>query len=191
MNMNKLTDEVRLSLTEAGIGKIYHDKRLASDEEYGAGMSAYLKANGTAIRKGEKSVWFHGIGLIPTIKLFCRGLHINGVGCKIVPLVHMRKIINNPEFKELVEEIDVLVITGCADAKQGCPLHPNVMAAVEDLIRDRAEDNKSTFMVFGIDPGTDPRSLDNRYWSDQFMNTVVEEFEELRPNTIIALGKSK
>ena len=189
--MTEITDEVRLSLTEAGIGKKFHDKTLADDQVYGDGMRAFLKTNGDAIRRDGKSVWFHGIGLTDTIKLFCRGLHIHGVGCKIVPLVHMRRIINNAEFRETVTDIDVLVILAGQDARVCNPLHPNVMADVEELIRDRFERERATFIHFAIDPTVNPVELDNCYWSAEFMEMVLEGWEELRPNAIKALGKIK
>lgn len=184
-----INDEVRASLTEAGIGPIYHERGLLSDARYGAGMLKYLTANGDRIRRVGHSIMFHGVGLTEIIKLFCRGLHINGVGCFIRPLVQMRGIINDPEFREVVEEIDVLVILNAQDMNRGSPLHDSVISELEYVIQKRCEAKLATFIQMAIPETQSIDDLPNCYWSFDFLDDVTKKFDRLTPTMISLLGR--
>lgn len=187
-NSGEITEEVRMSLTEAGIGPRLHDRGLASVPLYGEGLIAYLKAHGDAIRRDGWSVVFQGIGLTEAIQLFCRGLHINGIGCKITPLVRMRRVINEAEFRETVRDIDVLVLLNAQDTRRGNPLHDAVASEVEYLIRKRRDDKKATFLQFAVDPTEAAGELPNCYWSDEFLSFLGETFDHVKATDLMQCG---
>lgn len=181
-----LSNEVRMSLAEAGIGKRYHDLTLG-DVKHGAGMLEYLKQHGKEIRRGGHSIGFHGIGLTDTIIMLARGLHINGVGCKITPLVRLRGLINNPEFREQVVDADVLVVLNAQDTNRGNPLHDAVAAEVEYTIRKRHENGKAVFMQLAVDEDTAVGKLPNCYWSGEMLDFMAENLDRVTPKSLKAM----
>jgi hypothetical protein len=126
------------------------------------------------------------VGLTDVITLLARGLHINGVGCRITPLVRMRRVINDMDFLEAVREIDCLVIMNAQDRHRSNPLHPNVAAEVEYLIRQRYDSGRATFLqvAFTGDGGEGDQS----YWSDEFWD-LVSGWERVNVAGLTALSK--
>lgn len=183
-----LLPEIRASLTEAGIGKRFHDITLP-DVKFGAGMLDYLKQHGPAIRNAGHSIAFHGVGMTDAITMLARGLHINGVGCKIVPLVRLRPVINDAEFREIVNEIDVLVILNAQDRNRGNPLHNSVAAEIEYIIRKRFDARRATFMQLAVDESTAIGELPDCYWSDEMLDLMTESFDRVTPSALLARGK--
>jgi hypothetical protein len=180
-----LSSEVRLSLFEAGIGRRYHDLMLG-DVKHGAGMLEYLKRRGKAIRQGQ-GVAFHGIGMTDAIIMLARGLHINGVGCKVVPLVRMRGLINDPEFREQVMDADVLVVLNAQDTNRGNPLHDSVAAEVEYTIRRRHENGKAIFLQLAIEEDTAMAEMPNCYWTGEMIEFISEHLERVTPTGLKAM----
>ena len=179
--MNLVSPEVAASLLEAGIGKRFHDMTLPDAGKEGVGLLEWLKYHGDGIRAGTTSVVFEGTGMIELITLLARGLHINGVGCKIVPLVRMRQVIQSAEFRETINECDCLVILNAQDRHRSNPLHDSVAAEVEYLIRQRYDNRRSTFLhaAFVGAGTTDDRS----YWSDEFWE-LVSKFETVKKDAL-------
>lgn len=182
--MIEINEEVRASLIEAGIGKRYHDVSLTSVPVYGDALMRLLTTRGHEARQGTLNIAWHGVGLTESIIMFSRALHINGVGCLVRPLVRMRPIINDLEFKEQVNEIDVLVILNAQDTVRDCPLHPNVSAELEFLLRKRFDNDKATFLQFAIPEETMPGEVPNRYWSDEFTELVQSNFTPVTPSQL-------
>lgn len=180
-----LSNEVRMSLAEAGIGKRYHDLTLG-DVRHGAGMLEYLKTNGKAIRAGQ-GVAFHGIGMTDAIIMLARGLHINGVGCKVTPLVRMRGLINNAEFREQVVDADVLVVLNAQDTNRGNPLHDAVAAEVEYTIRRRHENGKAVFLQLAVEEDAAIGELPNCYWTGEMLDFMAEQLDRVTPKTLKAM----
>lgn len=179
--MSLVTPEVAESLREAGIGKRYHDMALADAGKEGVGLLEWLLYHGEGVKAGTTSVLFEGTGMTDLIMLLARGLHINGVGCKIVPLARMRQVIQSAEFRETVNEIDCLVILNAQDRHRGNPLHDSVAAEVEYLIRQRYDNRRSTFLQAAFSgAGT---SEDRSYWSDEFWE-LVGKFEKVTMNAL-------
>lgn len=182
--MTDINDEVRASLLEAGIGKRYHDVSLVSVPVYGEALMRLLTTRGQEARQGTLNLAWHGVGLTESIIMFSRALHINGVGCLVRPLVRMRPIINDLEFKEQVNEIDVLVILNAQDTVRDNPLHPSVMAELEYLLRKRFDNDKATFLQFAIPEDMIPGEVPNRYWSDEFIELVQHNFSPVTPTQL-------
>lgn len=181
-----LSRDIRASLSEAGIGKRYHDLSL-SDVKHGAGMLGCLKRHGAAIRSKGQSLAFHGLGMTDAIIMLARGLHINGVGCKVTPLVRLRGVINNSEFREQVNEADVLVILNAQDTNRCNPLHDSVAAEIEYLIRKRHDDGRSVFMQLAVPEEQPVAGLPNCYWSGEMLDFMAEHFEHITPKTLKAM----
>lgn len=188
--MIEIDEEVRASLTEAGIGPRYHDRTLASVPYYGDRLMMKLKEHGDGIRREGRSLIWHGVGLTEAIIMFCRGLHINGVGCLIRPLVRLRPIINNPDFRENITDIPVLVIMNGADTRRGNPLHDNVMADLEYLLTKRHDAGRATFIQLSVPEDQPIGELLNCYWSDEFMS-VMEQFQRITATDLLTPGNIK
>lgn len=184
-----LTPEIKASLIDAGIGRRFHDLTL-EDVKYGAGMLDYLKQHGSAIRGSGHSIAFHGVGMTDAITMLARGLHINGVGCKLVPLVRLRGIINDLEFREIVNEIDVLVILNAQDSNRGNPLHNSVAAEVEYVIRKRFDARRATFMQLAVDENVAIGELQDCYWGDEMLDLMSESFDRVTPSALTARAKA-
>lgn len=185
----EINDEVRLSLSEAGIGKRYHDMTLADLGKTGDGMMEVLRRYGPTIRAGQTSLVFEGPGTTEPITMLARGLHINRVGCRVVPLVRMRRIINDPDFREAVNEIDCLVLLNAQDRHRGNPLHDAVAAEVEYTLRTRYDNRKATILQVAF--MGEQSTNDESYWSDEFWD-MVSRFERITPEQLIEWGgKSK
>ena len=176
--MTEINEEVRASLTEAGIGPRYHDRTLASLPIYGDRLMLKLREHGDAIKYGGRSIVWHGVGLTESITLFCRGLHINGVGCFIRPLVRFRPIINDPEFRATVIDIPVLVILNGADTRRGNPFHENVMHDLEYLLTRRMDAGRATLIHLAVPEDVVVANIPNCYWSDEFL-AVMDRYERI------------
>jgi len=173
--MTDLTDEVRASLIEAGIGKRLHDMRLA-DVQHGQEMLAYLNAKGALIRGGQ-CVAFQGVGLTDAITMLARALHINGVGCKVTPLVRLRNVIRDAEFREVIDEVDALFILNAQDTTRSNPLHDSVAAEIEYVIRRRLNNRKATIMQLAVPSDVELHSLPNVYWTEEMIDTIRDQFD--------------
>lgn len=184
--MIEINAEIAASLTEAGIGKRFHNLTLDSAGELGKGAKAWLAKHGAGLRAGTTSAVFEGTGLTDTITLLARGLHIHGVGCKIVPLVRMRKVINDSEFREAVNEIDCLIVMNAQDRHRCNPLHDSVAAEVEYLLRQRYDSGRSTFLQVAF--RGDGAAGDRSYWSDEFWE-LTRRFETVTTQSLIDLAK--
>ena len=187
--MIELNDEVRASLLEAGIGKRFHDLSL-NDVEHGKGMLAYLTQHGKAFRSG-RSVAFHGVGATDAILMLARALHVNGIGCRVVPLVRLRQFISSPEFREAVDDADVLVILNAQDTRRGNPLHDSVAAEVEYQIRRRVENNRAVIMQLAVPEDQSIASMDNCYWSDEMLALMDMHFDKVTLGRLKQMGETK
>ena len=186
--MTEINDEVRASLSEAGIGKAYHDRTIASVPAYGDGLKRILTMHGAEIRQRAFNAVWHGVGLTEAITLLCRGVHINGVGCMLQPLVRMRRIIIRPDFREAVDDADLLVIFNAQDTNRGNPLHDSVMSDLEDVLRKRLDNNKMTWLQFAVPEDVVVRDMPTCYWSDEFLDLVDEYFKRIIPSSIMTEG---
>lgn len=182
--MTKVTPEIAVSLEEAGIGKRYHNMTSDALGAVGEGLRVWLARNSTALRGGTASTVFTGVGTTDVITLLARGLHLNGVGCKITPLVRMRRILNDSEFRETVTEIDCLIVMNAQDRHRCNPLHDSVAAEVEFLLRQRYDSNRMTILQTAF-TGANPD--DRSYWSDEFWE-LVNQFDHLDIDTLTKLG---
>jgi hypothetical protein len=185
--MITINNEIALSLVEAGIGKRFHHMTLEGLPVLGPGAKEWLVKHGPGIRSGVTSAVFEGVGLSDVITLLARGLHLHGVGCKIVPLVRMRKMIVDPEFREAVTEIDCLILMNAQDRHRGNPLHDAVAAEVEYVLRQRYDSGRSTFLQVAFTPRD--KGEDRSYWSDEFWS-LAERFERVTMQGLIDLGKA-
>lgn len=183
----EINDEVRLSLTEAGIGKAYHFKTLDDLGAAGRGALEWMKRNSEALRRGTWSAVFDGTGTTDVLKLMARGMHINGIGCRVLPLVRMRRVVNDAEFREMCHEIDCLVLLNAQDRHRSNPLHPAVAAEVEYLIRERHEANKLTFVQVAFSGEAEGH---DSYWSDEFWD-MLGGWDRVTPEDLIEGGRSK
>lgn len=168
--MSELNDEIRASLSEAGIGKRFHDMSIV-DVPHGPAMLGYLRTHGRGFKTGH-SVAFQGIGLTDAITMLARALHINGTGCKVLPLVRLRGIINNPELREAIDDADVLVVMNAQDTNRGNPLHDAVSAEVEYLLRKRIDNKQSIILQFAVPEDAQVSALPNCYWSDELLSAL-------------------
>ncbi len=126
-----LTDDVRWSLTNAGIGTVYHDKKLSEFPDLGPGMFEWLKVHGDRVKQRKLvGIAFTGLNLTPVLNMLARTLHLNGVGTKVLPLVRMRRYVMDEEFREEVDDTPVLFLTP-AMTELPCPLTPSMLAEVE------------------------------------------------------------
>lgn len=188
--MTDLNEEVRASLSNAGIGKRYHDMSLSNAGPLGTGMLRWLHTNGDTVRSG-RSVVFHGEGLSEPIILLARALHVNGIGCKVTPLVRMRRVINDPQFREDIDDIDVLVILNAQDTVRCNPLHDSVAAEVEYLIRERHDNMKATILQIAVPEDQPPAGLANAYWTSEFWHLASENFESVTATDLKRLAGAK
>jgi hypothetical protein len=183
----EINEEVRASMTEAGIGPRYHDMSLLGVPEYGDRLMLKLQEHGNEIKAGRSLVW-HGVGLTESMILFCRALHVNGVGCLIRPLVRMRPIINDPDFREHVTEVPVLCIMNAQDTRRGNPLHDNVMADLEYLIGKRIDNQRATFLQLAVPEDQAIGEMPNCYWSDEMLSHM-ERFFRIAKSDLVAPGR--
>ena len=176
--MTDLTPDMRASLTEAGILPRFHDVTLADFGVPGLGLLKWLQINGDKIKLAGRSILFHGVGMSDPIIMLNRALHLNGVGCKVVPLVRMAKVLKTPELKEELDDTHVLTILSAQDPKKGCPLYDSTMAEVEVLVRNRFDRKQSTFIHAAV-----PAEMDyngpNSYWTDEFWHFAGGQFDLL------------
>lgn len=173
--MTELSEAVKWSLTNAGIGKRFHDSTLADDKVYGEGLKKFLTDHGEDIRAGQ-SVVFQGVHLYEGVMLLARGLHIHGVGCRVLPLVHMRKVIMDPDLREEVDDCQVLMLMQAQTDNRGAPLSDSFMDETEYFIRKRFEEDKSTILLIEVPVTMDWRTLKNCYWSAGFREWTKTTF---------------
>lgn len=174
-----ITDEIALSLNEAGIMRRYHTMRLEEVEGTGPGALRWLRAHAVEVRSGCASIAFEGVGLTDTIIMMARGLHINGTSCRIVPLVRMSKAVKDADFRDAIREIDTLVILNAQDKSRPCPLHPSVAAEVEYIVRSRYDRGQNTWMQF---EARGPLAQ-NDYWSGEFWD-LTQRWDTLDASTL-------
>lgn len=169
--MIDLNRDVRLSLSDAGIGTRFHETTLTSLGQEGETLRTWLADRGGEQIKAGQTLVFTGVGTTDLITVFARGLHLSGLGCRLVPLVRMRKVITTPAlYEEIKQDIPVLVVLNAQDTRRECPLHPSSMAEVEYIVRERHAARKATILQMAIPESTDLSSLPNLYWSDEFLD---------------------
>lgn len=172
--MIELSRDVRASLTDAGIGSRFHDTTLAALGSEGEALLRWLSERGGEQIKGGQTVVFTGIGTTDLITVLARGLHLSGFGCRLMPLVRMRKVITTPSlYEEIRDDIAVLVILNAQDTRRECPLHPSSIAEVEYIVRERHAARKTTILQMAIPETSDLPTLPNLYWSDEFLDFLT------------------
>lgn len=147
---SEIEEGVRASLSRAGIGAAYHGLSLKDKGEDGKALIEGLFSDRVRreIRMEGRPVIFSGIrhdGL-ELVKLVARGYHVNGVGCRVVPLVRLRGLLANLDEREYIEGCKVLVIQNFQTEKPDCPLTPYATEEVAAYIRERLEGNQSVWL---------------------------------------------
>jgi hypothetical protein len=176
--------EIKQSLKDAGIGPRYHDLRLSSFGDPGTKLYEWMNSKREAIKAGGSAV-FHGLGLSDMIITMARGLHVNGVGVRVIPLARMGLWVKSPEkIEELNDEVRALFVMSCADSRKGCPLYDRTMADVEWLIRQRFDEHKSTFLHFSVDDTDKSLYKAGSYWSDEMLQFIQLHFDVLRSSDL-------
>lgn len=169
--MIELSPDVRASLTDAGIGTRYHSMTLASLGAPGDAIKAWLADRGGEQFRGGSTVVFTGVGSTDLITVLARGLHLSGLGCRVMPLVRVRRLLTSPVlYEEVMQDTQVLVILNAQDTRRECPLYPSSMAEVEYIVRERHAMRKSTILQMAIPESTELSILPNLYWSDEFLD---------------------
>jgi hypothetical protein len=178
--------EIAYSLRDAGIGTRYHDLRLDDFKLPGAWLKDWMLNHAEQIKGGASAV-FHGLGLTDLIITMARGLHVNGVGVRVVPLGRMGLYLKSPDkLEELNDDVRALFIMNCADSRKGCPLYDRTMADVEWLIRQRFDEHKNTFLHFSVDDTEKALYKVGGYWSDEMLHFIQLHFDILRASDMNA-----
>ena len=155
------------SLTDAGIGKVYHDKTL-SEMDHGPGLKKFLiNGGGDALKNEGASLILRGYPRATT-SVFCKGLHMNGVGVRMVSLSNlvttMRRCV---EAWEDIEDCRALVIQP-AQTESPCPLDYWQKDMVETYLTERARNGKSVILCF------DAKEPEVPWWNVDFLTTLMD-----------------
>ncbi len=167
----EITDEIKWSLTNAGIGSIYHDKKLEEVSKLGKRLFEWIKEHGAEVKDG-KPVVFRGLGAREELMLLAKVFHINGMGVSIWPLFKVPQMLRNPEKREDVADCQILFIMPAHNAPRDCPLSAYAMEEVEYLISQRFGSKLSTFLHNAYSGG---QPLPASYWSSDFDQFLTDE----------------
>lgn len=167
---------IRQSLTDAGIGEVYHDKKLEGLGDDGATLWKGLNGD---LRKDIKSGCFLAMEGYDreTVMTFAKTLHINGVGVRIMAVSKLWTIMQRPgsEHWEAVKDQPMLILNP-AQAERECPLNGWQMDVVEEYLLSRLDARQSlTFVV------SKPLSADG-WWSPEFVRAVRQKAAPLLPS---------
>ena len=164
---------IRQSLTEAGIGSRYHDKKLT--EIGNDGKELWNKLHGS-LRRHVKSGSFLSMEGYEreTIMTFAKTLHINGVGVQNMAVSKLWTIMQHPSSErwENVRDAPMLILNP-AQAERDCPLVGWQMDIVEEYLLSRLEARKS--LTFAL---SNPLSADG-WWSAEFIRSVRQHLVPL------------
>lgn len=167
----EITEDIRWSLTNAGIGTLYHNVKLEDHSKLGKTLFEWIKTNGAEVKAG-KPVVFRGLGARNELMLLAKVFHINGLGVSIWPLFKVPQMLRNPEKREDVADCHILFIMPAQNAGRDCPLSSYQMEEVEHLIITRFEKGQSTFLHNAYSGG---QPLPTSYWSAEFDQFLIDE----------------
>lgn len=179
---SEIEEGVRASLQRAGIGLVYHDMSLKDKGRDGAALIEGLFSSEARqdIRMKGRPVIFSGIRAdgLELVKLVARGYHVNGVGCRIVPLVRLRGLLNDMDEREYIDGCKVLVIQSFQTEKPDCPLTPFALAEVEAYIRNRFDNMKSVW--FHCPTYMEPGQAEAlTWWNNEFAKRICDDAIEV------------
>lgn len=173
-----LEDHVRKSLTDAGIGSTLHDKSLADAGPEGLGLLDWLKSEGgSAIKQEGRNVILEGFSRTPA-KLLARGLHINGVGVRVLNLtsfVNIRKY-GGEKWEDILDCRSLFILP--AQTERPCPLTPWQMEDVEYFLKRRMDQCKSVVLCMDKKQPVEP------WWSDGFIEDLMDNCTEFNSSRL-------
>lgn len=176
--MVELTDEVRSSLSRAGIGRIYHDRTLDSLGEAHPVATWFKRMNPVSIRSGSGFVL---VGASPAaydaFLLAARRLHLNGVGVGVVHMSDLIEHITRVDHHERIERAAALFIKGFYTPTRGqpAPYEPRELRRISHFLDDRIEERVPLFLQ-----ATAPLSPQQAgWWSEDFIGRVQRASESL------------
>lgn len=185
-----LTPEIHRSLTEAGIGRIYHEKTLSECGDLGRGYEDWIKTAGPRLKRDGGLVVMMGQGQSAVLPVLARGFHMNGAGVRIKTLSQLYSILRTPgERREDLEEAPCLFVSPAQAGRRICPLDGWAMDTVTAYLRERVERGQITVLYWAHDREFDVDDPLWSWWDVDFLDWASETGEILRAREIMARGQ--
>lgn len=164
----EIENHIKQSLTAAGIGSIFHNRRLSDAGTEGSALAGWLrKVGGDAFRNEGRSLIMEGFSRTSVI-LLARGLHINGYGVRLVSLTQLmtfRKF-GGERWEDIVDCMGLFLLP--AQTEKPNPLNPWQQDEIEAFLSERMLNGKSVIMCM------DERSPETPWWSEGYLNTMAQ-----------------
>lgn len=185
--MSGIDDQVKWSLTKAGIGSRFHDASMLDEKfgKMGKAMYNWTRKNGERVVNGQSFV-FQGISFGHTLTMLARGLHINGAGVRIYPLVRMRSVLTDPELKEEMDDALALFIMPAQSGNVACPLYPQWMEETVYYVRQRIASGKAVILHAEVNDDVPWTQKAGFYWPDGFVGDLEHDFETVTARDLLA-----
>jgi hypothetical protein len=168
IKMTELETHHRKSLTDAGIGAVYHDQGLSDAGTQGETLKKFLiSGGGDEMKYQGGSLMLHGYSR-NAVTLLARALHLHGCGVRMVSLsklVTLRRR-NNEAWEDIVDCRALFIIP--AQTNRDNPLSPWQADETEDFLLTRAQGQKSVVMCF------DDALPEKPWWSDDFLKSLAK-----------------
>lgn len=161
-----LESHIAKSLSDAGIGKIYHERSLIDFDKQGVQLSDWLKAGGGTAMKSGGCLILRDFDRAP-VTMLARALHINGVGVRCLPLTAIWGTLQKPgseKWDDLLDADAIFVMP--AQSSRDNPLSYWQRDVVEAFLLERAENMKSVVLHMTETTKSEP------WWTDEFMGTI-------------------
>lgn len=174
----EITDEVRSSLSRAGIGRIYHERALSSLGEQHPIATWFKRMARPDILAGRGFVL---VGASPdaydAFMLAARRLHMNGVGVGVVHMSDLIEHITRVDRHERVERATALFIKGfyVPAANQPAPYEPRELRRVTHYLDDWMEERRPLF----VQATANLTPQQPGWWRDDFIARVQRVSETL------------
>lgn len=168
------------SLNRAGIGAVYHNKSLDDFGPEGARLKEWMITSREDVKSGH-SVVMTGLRCRELMMMVARGFHLNGVGVYVTSLVRSGQVLFDPTIREQVAENHILIITGFQQEGES-PLKASLAYGIEDLLNDRSDRGKCTFLTIPMgEPNNpfDPEAFEGWWWSMDIVDTILDRYELL------------
>lgn len=155
---------IRKSLIDAGIGPIYHDKKLSEIGDDGAQLWKHLHSDLRREIYTGAFLTLEGYDR-ETVMTFAKTLHINGVGVRIMAASKLWTKMQHPgsEAWEAINDSPMLILNP-AQTNRPCPLEGWQRDAMEEYLACRIERRQSvTFASY------EQISVEAGWWSSSFL----------------------
>ena len=147
--MIEVSDEVRTSLSRAGIGRAYHARSLAEFPDTHPTRAFFRRISPADIRAGRGFVLLGANPLdYDAFVLSARLLHLNGVGVGLVNMTDLIDHITRVDRDKRIERATALFVKGFYAPQRGipAPYDPREMRRVQHFLDDRLDEGYPVFL---------------------------------------------